>query len=1434
MKNSELTHNVENEDRALDFRRSLFFILNSQFSIQRIVVAFVALCLINNVVLPVFEASDEVAHFRYADYLASERRLPDLKHDLPSHEVTQPPLYYVVVALAISPFDRSQLAELSHLNPDWFDKSLNADYKSVRPLHLHTSQEYWPWSSTVWAVHIGRLVSMVLGTLTVFFTYKIALEATRQSSAFSSQLSAFLTAILVAFNPKFIHMSSIVNNDGAITLAATVACWWMVRMWRMERGAKGEGRRAWSVRREAFVLGVLMGVAMLCKLSGIGLLLPAIFTVVLAPRSTPDASRLTPHTSRLTALLSGFAIIAGPWLLFNQINYGNPLAWEQVQTANAALLRMPPLSIREIITTLPQILESYWGVLGIELHYPAWINGVFYAALALAVGGWVSRGVRGKVSGVKEQTANVREARHDFQLSTFNFQLSTLLMWELALLGSYTLWLRSYVGTENGRLILPGVAPVALLMVMGWMALVPAKWHRGMALCVSGGLFALSLLTPFWIIRPAFAAPTFLSEVERAKFPAQADYTFGNRVQLLHAEVGTPQRDQLPITLYWQALDKIDQSYRVDLRVIDVNGNTIGTLKTLPYHGQFATTQWSVGQAFRDDYIIPFHALAPTAARVELRLYQQYPQPGFVPIDNGNDSVLLGRVRVGPPSSASNKADPPLALFGQSLALRHFAITDENRLHFGWLCRNAPDKDYALFVHVFDAANTLITQFDGPPYNGEYPTSLCANGDIISDTRDITLPAHATRIQVGWYDASSGTRLPALRPDGTRWLDDSVIVWERKTEFNLPPGFNVKQIATGFKDPTAFAFVPDGRIFIAEKSGLVKQVRAGVIYGQPVLDLRNEVNDFVDRGLIGMAIDPDFIRNGQLYLLYAYDGPTDTPDGDSPRTGRLVRYTLNQKSATEWGDTARRNSAKILLDDFQSDTMNHSVGSVRFASDGNLFVSLGEGALSATPDQRSLRAQQLDNIQGKILRLNQDGNGVPGNPFFDRSQPRSARSRIWAYGFRNPFRFALHPQNNIPYVGNVGWITYESLDRAVAGANFGWPCVEGTLNRPEFQPDPLCKDVNTSTVTPSEFNYPHANSNASITGGAFNIGNNFPASMRGNLFFGDYSTQIIYRAELDAAGHVSNVSQFASQVGEPVDFAFGPDGALYYLSIYSRGLIRIGYGEVAPIAIAAPVQINTRPIITITQPTDGDVFQPGEIVTLQGNSSISRSLQTWRVTLQEGRTQRTLFEGNGNQASFSIPNPFSSTAKIDVLFSSTSPQGEVGAQRLTLYAPPLDGYIRSWWLIGGFPYLTLSGDAIGEKDFVTPLADKRAQSIHSDNFRIDFAQFITPREKQMAYAFVWVDVPADRTGLLGINSDDGVAVWLNGQEVWRNDVHRYVPKPGEPEDLRDIDLPPITLKKGRNALLVKVSQDVGDWVFKLRVLKPDGSLMRDTVARMQP
>ena len=170
MENAELRKaNASHETRPASFS-----ILNSQFPIAFVLTLFIALCAINNILFPVFEASDEASHFRFADYLPSERRWPDLKRDLPSHEVTQPVLYYALVALAISPFDRSGLDDISHLNPDWFDQTLNADYKSVYPLHLHTPQENWPWSITVWSVHTGRLVSTRVGPLTVLFVSAIA------------------------------------------------------------------------------------------------------------------------------------------------------------------------------------------------------------------------------------------------------------------------------------------------------------------------------------------------------------------------------------------------------------------------------------------------------------------------------------------------------------------------------------------------------------------------------------------------------------------------------------------------------------------------------------------------------------------------------------------------------------------------------------------------------------------------------------------------------------------------------------------------------------------------------------------------------------------------------------------------------------------------------------------------------------------------------------------------------------------------------------------------------------------------------------------------------------------------------------------------------------------------------------------------------------
>ena len=722
-----------------------------------ILVAYLALAVLYNAALPVFEAPDEASHFRYAHYLAAERRLPDLKRDLPSHEVTQPVLYYALAALVISPFDRSNLDQLMLLNPDWFDRSLNLGYTGVRGQHIRTDAESWPYRGAVWAVRAARLFSSLLGAATIILVYLAAREVfdSRRPGAAHPRLAAALCAGLVAFNPKFIHISSIVSNDVAITLAATAACWWMVRL-------AGQADRAPAALRAVssfLVLGVLIGVATMCKLQGLGLFAPALAAVgLIRPRQRLAA--------RLAALLAGFLLIAGGWLGFNTLNYGHPLAWEQVQTANAALLRIPPLSAGEIVATLPLWFTSYWGNLGIELHYDDWVNIVLFGAAALAMVGCVKSVAEG---------APMIGNRTGFAL---------LVIWQITIAGMFAWWLRSYVGTENSRLIMPGVAPIVVLVAMGWLALASERRRRGVTVVGASGLFALAVAAPFATIMPAYARPPTMSReaiVAAYRLPSAGVATFDGMIELLHAEVASRRvkpGDQLPVTLYWGALQPVNQSYRVVLEALDLEGETVGRKLSIPFGGRFATQRWQPGAYFRDDYRLP---IDPTAlrgpARVQLSLYKLYPQPGNAIIDGANaPAFLIDRVKVDapvPPAAAPARA--PIAIFDGVLRLDRVHLAAD-QVTFDWTALQPPGKDYTLFVHVLDADGRQIGQKDAEPFDGQYPTGLWEAGERVRDVRSIALPASARRLRIGWYDRQTGQRLPARSADGKPWPDDIVFI----------------------------------------------------------------------------------------------------------------------------------------------------------------------------------------------------------------------------------------------------------------------------------------------------------------------------------------------------------------------------------------------------------------------------------------------------------------------------------------------------------------------------------------------------------------------------------------------------------------------------------------------------------------------------------
>ena len=770
---------------------------------------FLALCVVYNVTLPVFEAPDEGDHFHYADFLARERHLPDLVQDLgQSHEIIQPPLYYILIAGAIEPFDRSNLDGLSRLNPDWFDANVNADHRSVANQYTHSSAEDFPYQGAALAIHVARFVSSLLGGLTVWLVYLIArdlLRVARREDAWRAW--PLLTAALVALNPKFIHVSSIISNDIAITFASTLVCWWTVRFWILDfRFASGDERleirdsiigdqQSSIVNRQSSIsnlsslisfafLGALVGVAMLCKVTGLGLLVPVAVLMVLRVWQR----RLSPGQALLGAVAVGIGllVVAGPWLINNQLHYGNPLAWAQVQAANQSLARTQPLALGQIVQAIPEIVVSYWGLIGVELRFPVWLDIVFSVGLGIAL---IGCGVL-----VARWVASVRHTGWGTALAGVAAPVLVLLAWEAALLGSYVLWLRAYIGTENSRLIFPGIVLVACTVAAGWMTLTRLRLQHALTLAVCVALASVSVLTPFLLITPAFATPVYLTPQEQATLPGQTGITFGGKIRLQHAQIN--QRSAQPgeavsVSLYWGALSPLNQSYHVILAARDAQGQLIGRLEAIPYLGRFDTQRWTPGKLFRDDYQLPIDATARRGiATIELSVREVYETPPLLPVDGaGVNQFSIGSLKV----LGALQAEPaPQNAFpatfasdaGNLIELQGYDLQTEGDarifvLH--WLCLKQLNRDYTLFIHVLDSNGTILSQQDAQAMNGAYPTSMWDEKEQIVDRRSIELPASATSLRIGWY-MPGDARLKAFKTDGSAWPDDAVIIPMQKTD----------------------------------------------------------------------------------------------------------------------------------------------------------------------------------------------------------------------------------------------------------------------------------------------------------------------------------------------------------------------------------------------------------------------------------------------------------------------------------------------------------------------------------------------------------------------------------------------------------------------------------------------------------------------------
>jgi glucose/arabinose dehydrogenase len=338
---------------------------------------------------------------------------------------------------------------------------------------------------------------------------------------------------------------------------------------------------------------------------------------------------------------------------------------------------------------------------------------------------------------------------------------------------------------------------------------------------------------------------------------------------------------------------------------------------------------------------------------------------------------------------------------------------------------------------------------------------------------------------------------------------------EPRTLFTaLPSGFTETTLATGLHAPTAMVAAGDGRFFICQQTGDLRVVKNGQLLTDPFVSLR--VNAAGERGLLGVAVDPNFAANHYLYVYYTVPG----------RHGVAAHNRVSR--FTEAADHAVKHSEKILLDITPlSSATNHNGGSLAFGPDGKLYIGTGD-------NNNGANAQDPTNLLGKILRINSDGSIPADNPL---GRAKGVNKSIWAIGLRNPFSLAFSRATGRLFINDVGEHTYEEIDEGVADSNYGWPMTEGPTTRRRIRA-PIFSYRHGDTLTTGR----------AIVGSTFYSpasGRTFPRGYAGDYFFADLTGGWIRR--LDPG--TREVAPFASGLNTPVALATGDtDGALYCLT----------------------------------------------------------------------------------------------------------------------------------------------------------------------------------------------------------------------------------------------------------------------------------------------
>lgn len=782
--------------------------------LRLILALFVALGLSYALLTPAFEASDELWHYPMIRHLADGNPLPVQAFDPAlagpwKQEASQPPLYYYLGAALTFWIDASDMETVRWENPHVDNGLLTVDGNN----NLTIKDPAWSqWQGALLAVRVVRLFSVLLGLATVYLTYLIAKEVVPTRP----ELALGATAV-TAFLPMFLFISGAVNNDNLIITLAALALLVMIRIVRnplaVNRKPSSQDREpttdyglpitAYRLRitdnwQTWLTLGLIIGLAALTKISGVGLLALAWGTAVLAAYQSSITNHQSSNlidwllrgTGRWLLVVAMTLLVAGWWYYRNIVLYDDWRGW----SAFIAVLgeRAQPASIAQLWGERRGFMMSFWGLFGgVNVPMPMWIYTVLNSVLVVSVVGFVGyAGLMIKDLRLKGPFSLQSLIINLFSSVVQNFPLVICLLWSAAIVYGLVDWATT-TWSSQGRLVFSALPALSVLMVLGLAGWLPQRWARWPMVALSGFMFVVAAAAPWLWIAPTYQPDSYYPPRFFVTNPVRAD--FGDTLRLTGVAVLGPDLretavspgDTVDVIFTWDVLAETERNWSVFVHLNDpVIGVPIAQRDMFHGQGLRPTSLLNAGEQPTTFYrlTVPETAVSPATLNLTVGLYDFYTGERLL-LDSGNDAIVLAqiplRAREGEyPNAASVNFENEIELLGYELNPRRAPAGDTLSATVYVRALRDLTTDYTLFAQIVAADTTRYAAVDL-----SLPTSGWPAGEV--QTIDVPLalaadtPPDVYPLILGFYtvtDSGEFRRLQLVAEDGRIMQDNNLLL----------------------------------------------------------------------------------------------------------------------------------------------------------------------------------------------------------------------------------------------------------------------------------------------------------------------------------------------------------------------------------------------------------------------------------------------------------------------------------------------------------------------------------------------------------------------------------------------------------------------------------------------------------------------------------